>query len=136
MTEHDLNAESARQNGGHDDVATSPAVAGEGTRQGQPGVGQLPDAEVRNQALSADTERMEIKLEAKTHEDDDTTLVALRTPDGFIDPDLQHLVEQAIREYPNSDAEWWLGGVAAIRIVEAWLVERGTLIDGPGGADG
>lgn len=49
-----------------------------------------------------------------------------RIEDGsFIDPELQHRVEAAIREYPVQNAPQWLGGVAAIRAIEDWLSEHG-----------
>lgn len=66
----------------------------------------------------------ELRLEIVNYPDDESTLAALRTQDGFINPVLQRLVEQAIREYPDMTAPQWLSGIAAIRVIERWLLEH------------
>ena len=45
----------------------------------------------------------------------------LRDADGFWHPELLAEVEAAIRRTPNMDAEWWIGGSAALGVVEKWL---------------
>lgn len=35
--------------------------------------------------------------------------------------DLREQVAEAIRRYPNADAEWWIGPEAAIGVVEDYL---------------
>ncbi len=70
-----------------------------------------------------------LRLRVREYPDDRPTILELRgaEPDdySYIDPELQARVEAAIREYPLTDALQWLGGVAAIRVVEDWLVEHG-----------
>jgi len=56
-------------------------------------------------------------------------LNVFRGGDGdYIEPELQRRVEAAIREYPIMDAPQWLGGIAAVRVVEQWLIERGHVV--------
>jgi hypothetical protein len=42
------------------------------------------------------------------------------TPEGHVDPELERQVAEAIRRYPNFDAEWWIGATAAISVVAKW----------------
>jgi len=39
---------------------------------------------------------------------------------GHVHEELRLAVEAAIKRYPNMDAEQWIGGVAAIRVVADW----------------
>ncbi len=49
---------------------------------------------------------------------------AVYTKEGSIRPEVLLAVETAIRQFPNMDAEWWLGGVVAIRaLLESMGVE-------------
>jgi hypothetical protein len=48
---------------------------------------------------------------------EDEILSRLYDQDGHLHAEVQKSVEDAIKRYPNFDAEWWLGGVAAIRAV-------------------
>jgi hypothetical protein len=45
--------------------------------------------------------------------------------DGHVPQELEQRVADAIRRYPMMDSPWWLGSVAAIRVVSDWLVEVG-----------
>lgn len=40
---------------------------------------------------------------------------AVYTKEGHVRHEVQFAVEAAIRQFPNTDAEWWLGGVSAVR---------------------
>ena len=40
---------------------------------------------------------------------------------GHVHEELRLAVEAAIKRYPNMEAEQWIGGVAAIRVVADWL---------------
>lgn len=58
--------------------------------------------------------------------DDETPVIrALRGPlDDYSHwhPDLQDRVRDAIRQYPNQDAPWWLAPSAVLTVVEQWLL--------------
>ena len=43
--------------------------------------------------------------------------------EGHVLPELEQRVKEAIQRYPVMEAEWWLGPVAAIRVVSDWLLE-------------
>ena len=45
--------------------------------------------------------------------------------DGHVPQELEDRVREAIKRYPNMDADWWLGPVAAIRVVSDWLLAVG-----------
>ncbi len=50
----------------------------------------------------------------------------LYNDEGHVPHELEQLVKEAIQRYPNMDAEWWLGPVAAIRAVNDWLLDALT----------
>ena len=72
------------------------------------------------------------RLAATSYEDDRTTFDAIHAPEGYVYPELEALVAEAIKRYPNQDAPSWLSPIAAILVVERWLIERAQ-IDGSGG---
>lgn len=55
MTDQRPDAESVRENGGHDDAQTSPAATGEVPGEREPRGRQLPTPEVGHQAISAES---------------------------------------------------------------------------------
>lgn len=61
------------------------------------------------------------------NEDGVTDHPLLYDDDGHVPHELEQRVAEAIKRYPNMDADWWLGPVAAIRAVSDWLLdaERG-----------
>ena len=57
---------------------------------------------------------------------------AIYTGEGHVRPEVQQAVENAIRRYPNTEAEWWLGGVAGIRaLLEAIGVDVQAEMEDP-----
>ncbi len=79
---------------------------------------------------------------AVTHYEDRTIFDAIHAPEGYVYPELEALVAEAIKHYPNQNAPSWLSPIAAILVVERWLIERaGSVVtpaerppDGPGGS--
>lgn len=50
----------------------------------------------------------------------------LMDPEGHWHPELERRVAEAIRRYPNVDAEWWIGASAALFVVDEWLRSGGA----------
>lgn len=65
-----------------------------------------------------------VELAVRTDMEGDSLLAVLRTTDGQFPQELESAVADAIRRYPNMAAEWWLGPVAAIRVVEQWIIDK------------
>jgi hypothetical protein len=46
---------------------------------------------------------------------------ALYGKEGHIHQSLLDEVDAAIKRFPNMDAEWWIGGSAAVSVIDRWL---------------
>ena len=66
-----------------------------------------------------------VQLAVTHYEDDRSTFDVIHVPEGYVHPELEALVAEAIKRYPNQDAPSWLSPIAAILVVEQWLIERG-----------
>lgn len=52
----------------------------------------------------------------------------MRTPEGHWDPELEQRVAEAIKRFPNFEAEWWIGASAALGAVEKWMKEKADAV--------